>query len=296
VPELRRFLREGAFAAGVLGVVPTVTYPSHTTIVTGVWPERHGILNNTPFDPLRENKEGWYWYAEDIRVPTLWDAAARAGLRTASLQWPATVAARIDWNVPEFWRAGTPDDAKLLRAVSTPGLIAELERHLGPYPRGLGIDTDEALARVATRLLETKRPNLFTLHLIALDHAQHLSGPFSAESLAVLERLDALVGGLRRTAERVAPGRASVAVESDHGFAPVDTELNLFAAFRDAGLFTVTRDRVTEWTAMPWTAGGSAAIVLKDPSDGATAARVRALLDQLAADPANGIDRVLDAP
>src|SRR5208337_3949119 len=74
VPNLRRFLKEGAYAEGVTGVVPTVTYPSHTTLVTGVWPATHGILANTTFDPLQKNYQGWYWYSEDIRVATLWDA------------------------------------------------------------------------------------------------------------------------------------------------------------------------------------------------------------------------------
>ena len=117
VPNLRRFLKEGTYAEGVVGVVPTVTYPSHTTLVTGVWPARHGIFANTTFDPLQQNNQGWYWYTEDIRVPTLWDAAAAAGRTTASIQWPVTVGAPITWNIPEFWRASTPDDAKLLAAI-----------------------------------------------------------------------------------------------------------------------------------------------------------------------------------
>src|SRR5215469_14990421 len=140
IPNLRRMLKEGAYAEGVLGVVPTVTYPSHTTLVTGVWPAKHGIFANTVFDPLRKNQEGWYWYAEDIRVPTLWDAASRAGLVTASIQWPATVGARITWNIPEIWRANTAEDAKLVRAVSTPGLLQDLERELGPYDRSLEVE------------------------------------------------------------------------------------------------------------------------------------------------------------
>src|SRR5271154_1699615 len=123
VPNLRHFLKEGAYAEGVVGVVPPVTYPSHTTLVTGVWPAKHGILANTTFDPLRQNEEGWYWYADDIRVPTLWDVAAAAGRTTASIQWPVTVGAHITWNIPEYWRANTPDDAKLLRSLSTPGLL-----------------------------------------------------------------------------------------------------------------------------------------------------------------------------
>jgi predicted AlkP superfamily pyrophosphatase or phosphodiesterase len=104
-----------------------VPYPSHTTLINGVWPAVHGILANTTFDPRRENQGGWYWYAEDIRVATLWDAARQAGMTTASIQWPVSVGARVTWNIPEIWRANAPDDAKLIRAVSTPGLLAELE-------------------------------------------------------------------------------------------------------------------------------------------------------------------------
>ena len=295
IPALRRFVTEGAFAEGVEGVIPTVTYPSHTTLITGVWPAKHGILSNTIFDPLRGGQSAWYWYAEDIRVPTLWDAAARAGWTTASVHWPVSVGARVTWNIPEYWRANTPEDAKLLRALSTPGLLAELEAELGPYPRALEAEDDEARGRFTARLLEKKRPALLTLHLIALDHVQHDTRPFSAETFAVLERLDAVVGRLRDTAERLAPGRAFVAIVSDHGFARTDATLNLFVAFRDAWLLTIERGRITDWKAIPWSAGGSAAIVLKDPADGVTREQTRALLDKLAAEPANGIDRVLDA-
>jgi hypothetical protein len=296
VPNLRRFLTEGAFAQGVVGVIPTVTYPSHTTLITGTAPATHGILANTTFDPLRENRGGWYWYSEDIRVATLWDVAARAGLSTASVQWPVSVGARVTWNIPEFWRAGTADDAKLLRAVSTPGLLAELEPDLGPYPRALTPESDDQRTRYAAAILEKKRPNLLTLHLVSLDHVQHTTGPFSAETMATLERVDAAVGTLRAVAERLAPGGAFVAVVSDHGFGKTTKQLNLHAEFRRVGLITVGgQGRVTDWKAMPWTAGGAIAIVLKDPADAATTAEVRALLDRLAADPAHGIDRVLDA-
>ena len=296
IPSLRRFLKEGAFADGVTGVIPTVTYPSHTTLITGVSPAKHGILSNTVFDPLGKNQSGWYWYAEDIKVPTLWDAARQAGMTTASIQWPASVGARVNWNIPEIWRANTDEDAKLVRALATDGLLPELEKALGPYPRGQEIEDDERRGIYAVRLLETKRPQLLTLHLLALDHIEHDTGPLSRESFAVLERQDAIVGKLRDAAERLAPGRAYVAVVSDHGFVKNEARFNPFPAFRDAGLIVVGRGgTVTDWTAMPWTAGGSAAVVLKDPTDAERLAEVRALLDKLAADPANGIDRVLDA-
>jgi len=296
-PNLRRFLTDGTYAEGTQGVVPSVTYPSHTTLVTGVWPAKHGILANGVFDPLQKNQQGWYWYAEDIRVPTLWDAEAAAGRPTASVQWPATVGAHITWNIPEFWRANTADDAKLLRAVATPGLLEEAAGALGPYPGGMdnSIEGDAIRTGYAQWILDNKHPALLTLHLALLDHIQHETGPFSKESVATLEDLDALVGKLRETAERVAPGREFIAIVSDHGFVKTEKQLDLFPAFRDAQLFAVdAKGKVTDWKAMPWVAGGSAAIVLKDPSDVTTLAKVNDLIHKLAANPANGIDRVLE--
>ncbi len=298
VPNLRRLMKEGAYAEGVTGVIPTVTYPSHTTLMTGVWPAKHGILGNATFDPLQKNYQGWYWYAEDIRVPTLWDAATAAGRTTASIQWPVTVGAKITWNIPEVWRAGTPEDAKLLRVLSTPGLLVEAKKEIGEY-RG-GIDTsgegDEVRGKYAVWILDHKNPGLLTLHLTALDHTEHESGIFSAESVTILERLDKVIGNVWAAAEKIAPKRTYFAVVSDHGFANYDQQLNLFPAFRDAGLFTVDeKGNIDGWKAMPWVTGGSAAIVLNDPGDASTLDAVRALLAKLQADPANGIDRVLNA-
>jgi predicted AlkP superfamily pyrophosphatase or phosphodiesterase len=297
-PNLSRFLKEGTYADGVEGVIPTVTYPSHTTLVTGVWPVKHGIYANTTFDPLQKNYQGWYWYAEDLRVPTLWDAARAAGRSTASIQWPVTVGAKIDWNIPEVWRAGTPEDAKLVHVLATPGLLEEAGKEIGEY-RG-GIDTsaegDEERGKYAVWILENKKPGLLTLHLTALDHIEHETGVFSAESVAILERLDAVVGSVWAAAGKIAPGRTYFAVVSDHGFANYDQQLNLFPAFREAKLITADDSgKISDWKAMPWTTGGSAAIVLKDPNDTATLETVRALLAKLQADPTSGIDRVLEA-
>ena len=83
---------------------------------------------------------------------------------------------------------------------------------------------------------------------------------------------------------------------SDHGFARTENQLNLFPAFRDAKLFTVdAKGKIADWKAMPWVTGGSAAIVLKDPNDTADVTQVSELLANIAGDPANGVDRVLEA-
>jgi predicted AlkP superfamily pyrophosphatase or phosphodiesterase len=295
VPNLRAFMTDGAYASRVRGVLPTLTYPSHTTLLTGASPAKHGIIDNTTFDPMLRNAQGWYWYAEDIKVPTLWDAAGAAHLKTANIYWPVSVGAQIAFNLPQIWRTGTEDDLKLQRALSTPGLEQELSADLGRYPGGMEetVADDEIRARFAISLLEKKHPSFFTVYLTGLDTEEHASGPFSPKANATLERLDSVVGSLRAAAEKAAPGRATICVVSDHGFAPIEHDVNLYAAFLDAGLFSVGKDnKVTGWQAMLWPAGGSAAVVLADPKDESVRSKVKALLDKLAADPGNGIERI----
>ncbi len=297
VPNLRRLEAEGLYATGVRNALPTVTYPNHTTILTGVWPARHGIANNTTFDPLQKNMGGWYWYASDIKVPTLWDAVHASGKTVGSIFWPVSVgAASVDWNIPEYWRAHIAEDAKLLRAVSTPGLAAELEKATGKPLGDLSEEepaANEVRTDFAAALITAKTPQLMTLHLAALDHAQHENGPDTPQAKAVLEELDGMVGRLVAAARKAEPG-VVIAVVSDHGFDRQEHSVNINAALADAGLITVEGGRTTGWQAMAW-GGASAAVVLAHPDDAAVKAKVGDVLAKLAADPANGIQRIADA-
>ena len=293
VPNLRRFLTGGSYATGVRGVLPTVTYPSHTTLLTGASPARHGIFSNTTFDPLQINYSGWYWFASDIKVPTLWQAAAAGGLSVANVHWPVSVGARgITWNLPQIWRSGHADDAKLLVALATPGLIPALEMATGEtYAQGIdeSIEGDENRGRFAAALIARHRPQFATVYLAGLDHQQHAYGPDTPPAHAVLERIDAIVGALIAAERKAYPG-AVIVVVSDHGFAPITRETNLYRAFIDAGLITLDPGgKVKSWEAMPWPAGGSAAVVLARPDDAGLQTRVAALLASLKANPANGI-------
>jgi predicted AlkP superfamily pyrophosphatase or phosphodiesterase len=297
IPNLRRFLKEGMYATGVKGVLPTVTYPSHTTLVTGVSPAKHGILTNLTFDPYSKNMGGWYWYAEDIKAMTLWDAAAKAGLTTASVDWPVTVGANITFLIPQYWRASTPDDRKILRAISTPGLLTEVERVVGNYPEGYfyTIPAERQRAAVSAYILEKKKPQLHLAYLTALDEEQHASGPYSAKTFETLEELDTMIGQIRMAAEKASGGRAFVCVVSDHGFARTDKEVNLNAALQQAGLIELDDKRkVKGWQAYAWYGGGCAGIILSNPQDEATRLKVQAVLQQLLTIKDSGVDRVLD--
>lgn len=297
LPVLSGLRAEGASAQGVVGVLPTLTYPSHTTLVTGVSPGRHGVVNNLTFDPEQKNQGGWYWYTSDVKVPTLWQAAHAAGLSTANVHWPVTVGATgIDENLPQIWRAGTEDDRKLLTALATPGLVARLERRVGArYPQGIDETVEGDAQRVAfAEALLADKPQFMTVYLAGIDHTEHHDGPDSAAAKAAIEATDALVGRLVRAARAAMPD-VTVVVVSDHGFLPVSTDINLFKPFIDAGLITLdAKGQVTGWQAMPWIAGGTAAIRLARPDDAALLAKVRGVLAAMAANPAYKIASVLD--
>ena len=302
IPALRRLMQQGAHARGVVGVVPTVTYPSHTTLMTGLTPQEHGIISNTPFDPLNVNKEGWYWYAEDIKAKTLWEVAATAGLRTASVNWPVTVGERhISFLLPEYWRASTADDLKLMRQLDRPeDLMEQLEAKLGPFVDGYvgTVEADWIRTRFATALLRERKPQFMAVHIIALDEIEHERGPFVAPAFATLEQLDKMIGEMMDAAVAVDPSTV-VAVVSDHGFIATHTAVNLRTRFVDAGLIKLKQNPagatvIDDWQAQLWNGAASAAVVLRDPANAEVKQRVATLLKSVAAEQRNGIARVLD--
>lgn len=309
VPFLKSFMTEGTYADGVEGVWPSVTYPSHTTLLTGVWPAEHGVYNNLEFDPTRKFADAWYWYADQIRVPTLWQIARRAGLSTASVGWPVSVGATdVDLLIPEYWRIFqppedlNPSDRYLIAALSHPeGMLAQMQNSLGPYLQGndTSLGADETKTRFALDILRQHKPAFMTIHLSSLDEAEHEHGPFSAAADEDLEAIDGMLARLV-SVSRASDPKAVALIVSDHGFAPLTHRVNLYIPFLQAGLVEATVDaetntpRVTSWKAEPWLASGMAAVMLHRPPDKETEQRVRELLRSLAANPSNGIAEVLE--
>jgi predicted AlkP superfamily pyrophosphatase or phosphodiesterase len=298
IPFLRSLMRDGAYARGVIGVWPTVTYPSHTTLLTGLAPAEHGIYNNLEFDPKNTYANAWFWYAQQIRVPTLWQAAHEAGLSTASIGWPVSVGATaVDFLIPEYWRVARltevdPSDELLSAAVSRPeGLLQSMQARLGPYMRGNDPSPpgDAIKTRFALDILRTQKPKFMTIHLSSLDEQQHGHGPFSAEADADLEVIDGQLAQLFAASRDNDPTAVALVV-SDHGFVQITHKVNLMQPFLRAGLL----GSGGSWKAQPWSGSGMAAVMLHDPDDSHTQAQVRELLRSLKSDPNNGIAEVLE--
>jgi predicted AlkP superfamily pyrophosphatase or phosphodiesterase len=239
IPHIRKLLAKSRVADGVTGVWPTVTWPSHTSMITGARPDQHGILANAggPPDPALS-----YWSATKIRVPTLPQCLVAQGRTVGAVNWPVTVDAKITWNLPEVYarRDGDSSDMETVDRFGTPGLIDEIGKTHVSFNHAWLDDRSRTLATIY--ILKHKHPDLMLLHLAELDSEEHEEGPFTAHAKAVVERSDELIGDILKAL----PKDYDLALVSDHGFEAVDHIANLKAQAGGAtGVMTVAGGLVT---------------------------------------------------
>jgi len=285
-PNIQQMARDGAHAEGVRGVFPTVTYPSHTTIVTGALPARHGIYYNRPFEPEGQTGE-WYWFESSIQVDTLWDAVRAADKQTAAISWPVTVGAPIDRFVPETYSLDPNSDRLApMREGTTAGLWQELEReatgrlNLRNYGAAY-ITRDDTTGAMAAYVLETHRPALLALHLITTDSAQHAHGRESDRARRAVGAADRAIGAVRDAAARAGIlDRTAFVITGDHGFVDLHTQIMPNVWLAEAGLHGTEPDR-GEWRATFHPSGGATFLHLRDAADEEALKAVRAILADL---------------
>lgn len=211
-------LRRARVYGDVETTVPAVTYPAHTSMITGAHPARHGIQSNHPVDPFNLAKGGWTWYTADVHARQLWDLAREQGKSVANMQWPVTMTqtSRIRWHIPQFDRARGPEEAKMMRVISTPGLHREIEKETGVSLTEYS--TDRERLNAALYVWEAKKPDLMLLYHPGLDATEHAAGPYSPAAYAALDDLGKMAEKLVRKVRRQGHENTAVLIVSDHGF------------------------------------------------------------------------------
>lgn len=290
--------REGVLAEGVIGSLPSVTYPSHTTIVTGVPPARHGVYGNGVFTPptTKLPYSLSYWESAEIHVPTLFDAAHAKGLRVAAVFWPVSAHdSSIDYNIPDAWdpRPGGRTQLAALRTLGTPWLLDSLGALAEGEPN------DSMRAAWTAGILRRWNPDLVALHVLDLDGAKHDHGPWNDSVVSALRGVDRGIGVvLASVRETGADRQTTVIVTSDHGFLPYRQQFRPGVLLARAGLLSVdtANGDVRSWDAAVQVNGGSVMIMPRDSTDRTLAARVRAAIpDSLVANPEGGRGRPIRA-
>ena len=221
VPHLRALAARGVRADGLIPPFPSKTFPSHYSLVTGLYPERHGIVSNVIVDPgfpqrftmgSATAKTARWWGGEP-----LWNTAMLQGRHAASMFWPGSEAP-IGGLRPTYWK---PFDDSMPNAARVAQVL-------------------EWLALPADR-----QPAFITLYFSDVDTAGHAHGPDSAEVRQAAVRLDRMLGELINGAGRLnLMDRLNVVVVSDHGMSQLsDRRLIYLEDYLD--LSTVD---ITEWS------------------------------------------------
>jgi predicted AlkP superfamily phosphohydrolase/phosphomutase len=287
-PNLRMMKDSGVSAKGVNPIFPSVTYPDHTTIITGVPPARHGVYYNAPFEPQGASGE-WYFHYDSIKVPTLFDAVRKAGKRSANVIWPVSVGAPIDYNVPDIWSPKSKTDRLAITAANTvpATLWNELQENATGklVPADFNMDKeelimDENVARMGAYIIKTYKPAFTVLHLACVDHYEHAQGRDGYLVRKAVAGADRSLGTIFEAIERAGiKDSTTVIVTGDHGFVNISTSINPNILLAKAGLLKDAKKG--DWKAQFYAGGGSAFLHLKDKADEQTLNQVKQLLNNL---------------
>jgi hypothetical protein len=274
-PNLKAIKQEGAHAYGVNSVFPSVTYPSHITIVTGVQPAKHGIFYNALFEKDSATAGQIYWHFDQITSPTLWEVTQQAGLKAASVNWPVSVGAPGVFNIADVGKKGQ----KVMEDSTNPrGISAMIKEKLLNNAPAIKVGVDKNVASIASWVIKTEKPNFMTVHLLGMDHPQHEHGRNGSEIQHAIARADSAVGMIRRAiAEAGIKDNTLLIVTGDHGFYDVTTTVSPNVWLQHWGLLKNGND----WKAKFHTAGGGAFMFLKDRNDVATLNTVMSKLKAL---------------
>lgn len=222
LPALSALAENGAFCQNVKTVYPTLTYPIHASLLTGCYPDAHGIGHNQPFQPdTAPNMRAWYWSAQDIRVKTLHQAAQEKGLDVASILWPVSGKNRaVRRNFPEVLPLPGESAVKKMLQYASPLWILRMELLYGKTRKSiLQPDLDDYAALLCEKLYASSHPpQVLTVHLVDCDSMRHRYGVESPEAHAAMERLDRRVGRILNAVKRRGLWEDTLfCVVSDHG-------------------------------------------------------------------------------
>lgn len=297
LPFFSNLINNGVVAKRVKTIYPSLTYPAHTTIVTGNYPKHHGIINNKLMKPTIKLCP-WFWYRKYIKTPTLYDAAKENNLKVASIFWPVSAKSSIKYNMPEVFSYN-----KFITQEMSSLMSGSISYQLKLFKRYRKIKNgikepqlDDFAIACATDTLKTYTPNLLMLHLLDVDTQRHRFGTTSKEAYKALERHDNRLGKIINTLKEInSLENTNIIVLGDHGFQDFNKIINLNVDLKKAGFLTTdSENNLVNWKAYLKTCDGSAYIYLNTPFDEALKQKVKTYLDALLDTPDNGLDAIYD--
>lgn len=274
LPTIRRLAKAGSVAQGGMRVSnPSVTWPNHTSLITGVRPEKHGVLANGVLvrgaidvpvyvDAKRDQRDL-------VRMPTLIDAAHAAGLTTGEINWPCTRGSTsLDDSFPDVPDAIVHMTPRLRTELIAKGLLVDETQ--ASFAANSVAGRDLIWTEAACHLIRERKPNLLLVHLLNVDATHHALGAqsqagYTANGYAdmclarILEALDD--AGIRE--------KTTLIVVSDHGFTLTPKALRPNVLLRQEGLLKVTGGKIQDAQVHVIPEGGIGLVYCTNPGEAA---------------------------
>ncbi len=235
--------------------------------MTGNFPKRHGVINNTLLQPGRPSPD-WYWHRRHVKGTTLYDEAKKARMTTAALLWPVTAKGNIDYNMPEIF-ANRPWHHQIAVSLCNGSFLYQLDmnRRFGHIRKGLSQpELDDFVLESTVHTIKTKKPNLMLIHFTDLDTQRHHHGFSSKEAHAAILRHDNRLGRIiRALKESGIYENSTIVALGDHSALDESKAVKVNVLLRKRGLIHVNhRGKVIDWKAYCKSCDGSAYIYVKD--------------------------------
>ncbi len=299
LPNFGKLLKDGSYVeGGMRSVYPSLTYPAHASMITGTWPEDHGIFNNEHLDPGNPAPD-WYWFHKDLKVDTILDVAHRQGLTTACVGWPCMGAdSNVDYLVSEIWPENDKVDPRpILNSASSPNMLEPggvLERHWHKLRKTTQPFMDHMMVGSACDIIRRYQPDILFIHLAHLDHTRHANGLHgTAVDHAIIDNDDWLGRLMEATMDAGIYENTNFAVVSDHGHLAVKQMFNPNVLFAEEGLIQLDEQgQICHWDAYCNSASLSCQVVLRDPENLQIRQKVEQLLARMRMEPEYGVECV----
>ena len=249
LPNLGPLVKGAAQVRDIECIYPTLTYPCHVSIMTGCYPDKHGIVHN---ERLQVNvpKPQWNWWYKDIRVKTMLDYAKAAGLSTATVTWPVMAGSAADYNIAEIWAPTINDDpTDICTQANSPAVAEIFERNKSRLKWMLTPEFDNYAEHCGAEIIETFQPDLMFIHFSYVDHQRHQNGVKGEKVNEALRFVDDKIGTLIAALNRQnLLGKTNIVILGDHGQINVSHLFNLNKLFYDRGLIDVNEQgKITGW-------------------------------------------------
>lgn len=263
-PTLKKVAKEGFAAKAMESVFPSVTYPNHTTLISGKYPAEHGITSNVILDKKVGPTKEWYWNYKHVKTETLWSKLRKHNKKSAAIHWPVTLGAPIDYLVPEIFQTPPwyPEESPVLvKKYSTPGLPALINKKLNLRPYHNMKEADAWGAKAIKYIYETYRPDLSAFHIIYADKNQHETGRDSKQTKKAIEWIDQQL----KPFISILDDKTCLLIVGDHGFMNYKKVIHINKLFVDRGWIKLDKKgKIKSWKVVAHKSGAQAGIYVKN--------------------------------